>query len=152
MATFVVLPVTPWLPGRPTVLTAPDVDGDGITDLVAADSGTGILSVLRGLGDGLFADRVQTFPLPGRADALAVADFNADGRPDVAILDNATSAVRFLMALPEGGFAAAGAIPWAGPSATRAALLIASDANGDGLPDLMTLDVRGSACWSSTAS
>ena len=66
----------------PEYLQAADVDGDGKTDLVYANSEYGTIGVLFGQGNGTFYDPVE-FPVGGYDWSLAVTDVNGDGAPDV---------------------------------------------------------------------
>lgn len=59
---------------------AADVDGDGRVDLVASGSGLG--SVLRGSGDGMFSTSFVFVTCAG--PAIAIADLDQDGSPDLA--------------------------------------------------------------------
>ncbi|HUG89745.1 MAG TPA: FG-GAP-like repeat-containing protein, partial [Planctomycetaceae bacterium] len=65
----------------PRSVTAGDINGDGMIDLVVTV--TGGASVLLGQGDGSFALPVTTATGSDPRSAV-VADFNADGRPDAA--------------------------------------------------------------------
>jgi hypothetical protein len=64
-----------------------DFDGDGKLD-IASLGGLGVVSVLRGKGDGTFQSPLIT-PVPGKnfydTLSLAVGDFNGDGKPDLAV-------------------------------------------------------------------
>lgn len=62
-----------------------DLDGDGVLDLVAADKArnAGIVSVLRGVGDGSFLPR-EIYATAEPAAAVVGADFNGDGSIDIA--------------------------------------------------------------------
>jgi len=72
-----------------------DMNGDGKPDVVVANectptncsllSGTGLVSVLLGNGDGTFQSAV-TYNAGGNAYSVAVGDLNGDGKPDVAVL------------------------------------------------------------------
>jgi len=72
-----------------------DMNGDGKPDLVVANectptncsllSGTGLVSVLLGNGDGTFQSAV-TYNAGGNAYSVAVGDLNGDGKLDVAVL------------------------------------------------------------------
>jgi hypothetical protein len=73
-------------------LSAADVSGDGVLDLVTIVSGSldGNVTVLLGSGDGSFG-RPIAIALDHEPNALVVADVNADGLPDVAVTSNYSS-------------------------------------------------------------
>lgn len=64
-----------------------DVDADGIRDLVLASFYADLVVVLKGQGDGTFAEALvpNTTPVGEGPRALATGDFNRDGRIDVAV-------------------------------------------------------------------
>jgi hypothetical protein len=83
--------VEPWTGGTsgPQEIMTGDVDGDGVADLAVSTLGTRRIDVLRGLGNGLFAEPVAwAAPLlpngssPGITTA-AMGDVDQDGDPDV---------------------------------------------------------------------
>ena len=69
-------------PLQSSSLTAADLNGDGVLDIVggAADGVYGQFGYLLGNGDGTFQPEVL---LDGSVGPLAVADFNGDGQPDI---------------------------------------------------------------------
>ena len=69
-----------------------DFNGDGIIDLVAADT-SGNTVILLGNGDGSF----RSGPTVGVGSPVAVADFNGDGRPDIVLTNPATGAVNIAL-------------------------------------------------------
>lgn len=81
----------------PQAVALADLDGDGITDLVAVDRDDDAIHVLLGVGDGTFHAPVD-YPLDGTPTAVAVADVaspfaseqtgDVDGRVDVIVADD----------------------------------------------------------------
>jgi hypothetical protein len=110
-----------------------DFNGDGHPDLAVTDS-NGMVSVLRGKGDGTF----QTPPgytSHGGTRSMAVGDFNGDGHLDLAVTDY-DSGVNILLANGDGSFQAvqtylAGFHP---------SFLAVGDFNGDGYSDIAAMD------------
>jgi len=85
-------------------VTAADLNGDGKTDLAAADSGEILVEppgvdVLEGNGDGTFEASVFYPAGAGNADDyfVAVGDFNNDGRPDLVVVDEFPGQVTTLL-------------------------------------------------------
>ena len=74
----------------PECVAAGDVDGDGILDLVTANSSDGTATVARGLGGGTF-ERSADLGSGQGAWSVAITDLNGDGRPDL-VLTNCWSA------------------------------------------------------------
>ncbi|QJT06169.1 VCBS repeat-containing protein [Streptomyces asoensis] len=75
---------------NPRHVVAGDLDGDGNTDVVAADNDADSLSVLLGNGDGTFGT-ATTYAVGDKPYQSVIADFDADGNPDIATADSATS-------------------------------------------------------------
>ncbi len=67
-------------PSGMTTLLASDLNGDGLSDLVAAGTHSGV--VLYGSPSGLRRDRALRLPAES-CKGLAAADLNVDGRPDL---------------------------------------------------------------------
>ncbi len=79
-------------PDSPRRVAAADMNGDGILDLVVANSDMPGLYVIRGAGDGTFVSP-RVFPGLTGVAGLAVGDVNRDGRPDVLLLRGSSLAV-----------------------------------------------------------
>jgi hypothetical protein len=127
-----------------------DVNRDGKPDLVAVSSfgSQPLLSVALGNGDGTFR-YPYAFVAPGfLPGSIAVGDFNGDGLPDVAISSSetfcdpetgscdTTGAVTVFLGTGGGLFGAPTVINPV-PGAARIAV---GDFNGDGIPDLLTVN------------
>ncbi len=93
-----VSPQTGLIPG--TILVA-DFNGDGNPDLLTSNARNNTVSLLLGLGHGVFA---KARSLAAGTDPLGAArgDFNLDGIPDVAVANNATASVTVLLTKESG--------------------------------------------------
>jgi hypothetical protein len=126
----------------PSAVVLADLDGDGIPDLIVANSGSNNLLVRRGLPGGGFGPPVNgsygiftgTEPV-----SVTVADLDGDGRPDLVVANEGSndvsvllnSSTRGVIRLVPGPRLKAGY----GPISTAVA-----DVNGDGKPDIIVSD------------
>jgi hypothetical protein len=115
--------------------TAADLTGNGVLDLVVANSLAATVSVLRGRGDGTFQSAVN-YPVGAGANAVVVGNFTGDGIPDLATANAADNTVSVLAGVGDGTFRPETRyLVGTGPAA-----LAAGDFNGDGALDLATAD------------
>jgi hypothetical protein len=114
-----------------------DFNGDGETDLAAADDSFPAVSVFLGTGTGSFGaatnyetPKVNDINGPG---SVAIADFNGDGKQDLAANYYASggAGIALLSGTGTGSFGAPRAYPGVTPGS-----LVAADFTGDGKPDL----------------
>ena len=87
----------------PIVATA-DMDGNGSPDIVAADDGSGKLSVLLNDGTGKFSVIGPDFTaaLDAGSESVQLADLNGDGLPDVIVTNYKTQNISiFLSVIPK---------------------------------------------------
>jgi hypothetical protein len=79
----------------PTALVAQNFNGDTKVDIATANSGDGTISVLPGLSDGTFGDKLDSI-VGGTPLSLAALDFNSDGKLDLLVAkdDGTVSALR----------------------------------------------------------
>jgi hypothetical protein len=119
-----------------------DVNADGRLDLLVTDSGSNVVWVLLGRGDGTFVDPYQiTVSGALNITTVAIANFDDSGNPDIAVGDNRLG--RLFVMLNDNGtpprFSPGGSVP-VGQLPDQ---LFTADLNGDGQPDLLTLDLGG---------
>ena len=142
---------------RPASIAIGDFNGDGVPDLVTANSGSHFVSgvggvndsdvsVLLGNGDGTFQPAV-TYNVGARPVSVTVADFDRDGEPDLATAVNdtvngvAVAEVSVLLGNGNGSFQ--GPQTFALDSSHIPDSVCADDFNGDGFPDLATASPGG---------
>jgi hypothetical protein len=110
-----------------------DVNGDGKSDVLVANSHTDSVGVMLGNGDGTFR-AVVTYDSGGvYTTNLAVADVNADAKPDVLLSGWQSGSVGVLLGNGDGTFQSAVSYDSDGPATS----LAVADLNGDGKPDLV---------------
>lgn len=134
-------PVKPVLTAlrRPVQSLIHDLDGDGDLDRVVSEYGNVAGEVFweQNLGKGEFA-RFPLLEQPGAARS-AIADFNGDSLPDIAVITaQARESVTLLMNDGKGGFPPTSVADYH-PAWGNVHLEVA-DFNGDGRPDLLTVN------------
>jgi hypothetical protein len=125
----------------PTAVAVGDFNGDGIPDAVVADSSSGDVSLMLGVGSGRFQAgtpvAISVCNPAGLTDflSLAVGDFNGDGHLDVAVADFYCGNVKVLLGDGNGGLAPAPGSPIATGGAYPSAIGV-GNFNADSKPDL----------------
>lgn len=126
-------------------IQAGDVNGDGKTDLVVADSSGNAIVVLIGRGDGSLVAQTAAQQAQGKGTAapsyaagtgptaLALADLNGDGKLDAVTANLTDGTVSVLLGKGDGTFGTATAFT-VGTTPTAVAV---ADLDGDGKPDLL---------------
>src|SRR5713101_3733954 len=113
----------------PAAAEVGDFNGDGVLDLVVANSASASVSILLGNGDGSFQAPL-IFAAGDTPRSVAVGDFDGDGNLDVAAAD--LTPVRILLGNGDGTFGT----PLTFPIQFTNGKLARADFNGDGTPDL----------------
>ena len=126
----------------PTSLVVADFNGDGIPDVVTANSGANTVSVLLGNGDGTFK-AAQNIPVGAHPNAVAVADLTGTGVFDLVVADGGTyptfndSDVQVLLGNGDGTFQRPVSY---GAGIVNPRGVAVADLNGDGILDLAVAD------------
>lgn len=115
---------------NPTAITSDDFNGDGVIDLAVANFSSNNVSVLIGIGAGLFNNSIN-YSVGTNPYGIVSEDFNNDGKRDLAITNSGSNDVSILLGSGAGLFASAISYSVEGP-----ANLISEDFNGDGNLDL----------------
>jgi hypothetical protein len=123
----------------PGVVKLADMNGDGIPDLIVANTGSNNVLVYPGLGNGQFGPEVnggKGFAVGTNPVGVTVADVNGDGSPDLVVANEGSNDVSVLLGqgrgadwtLTPGPRLEAGL----GPVAT-----VVQDVTGNGIPDIL---------------
>jgi hypothetical protein len=134
--------LTPLL-GVPGNIATPDLNGDGLPDLVVPDFGSDLLSVRINQGHGRFGP-VRRYAVGLKPSFIAVGDFNRDGHPDLAVSNAASASVSVLLGNGDGSFQPPRTYSISQPGGGLLGLSIgtfsveAADVTGDGILDLVT--------------
>ena len=124
--------------GFTNYLLAADLNGDGVTDLVAANFISSI-TVLLGTGGGFAAPSFYSAGAGAPYSGVALGDFNGDGKPDVAVSSLVSGgSIQLLFNKGDGSFQAPANFGTAAPGS-----IVVADFNGDGRPDVAVASSGG---------
>jgi hypothetical protein len=117
-----------------------DFNGDGNPDIaVLQDDEPSTVAVFLGRGDGTFISQppIPVFSFFG-AYSMASGDFNGDGNADLLVTNYNDGTTTVLLGNGDGGFLVKPGPDLGGQDSSAA---IVADFNGDGIPDVATLDM-----------
>jgi hypothetical protein len=124
----------------PGGLVAGDFAGNGHLDLAVANQHSDDVSVLLGNGDGTFQDQAR-YQVGFQPLFVITGDFTGNGHLDLATANARSHDVSILLGLGNGTFLSDLANPR--PGETNPLGMEVGDFNGDGIPDLATVDYTG---------
>lgn len=127
----------------PSGLATADMDGDGISDVVVALSGSNQVQVFLNDGNGVLSPQ-PALAVQKQPEGVAAADINGDGRPDIVSANFGSDTISFLLTKPGGGFFPMGYVQTSSPVASDQPIGIAiTDVNQDGIKDIAVVNQGG---------
>jgi hypothetical protein len=127
------MPVSIDLTGLPEAVTLGDINGDGIQDIVTANTTQSTVSVLISQGSGAFA-AAQSFSTGEAPGSVAIADLNGDNNADIVTASRTAETVNVL---PGDGLGAFPTVAAFGVGIEPESVALA-DIDGDGHLDIIT--------------
>jgi len=121
----------------PQSLIKDDFNGDGKSDLAAADVCDDNISILLGNGDGSFQSAVH-YAVGSQPRSVTIGDFNGDGRIDLAVANTFSRNISVFMGNGDGSFQPA--LHYGVGSQPRSVAV--GDFNGDGRTDLAVANAK----------
>jgi hypothetical protein len=118
----------------PRAVTAADVNGDGLPDLIVADAGQNQVLILTNYGNGTFHIGQNNVKVGAFPTAVVATDVNNDGKIDIICTDENANSLTVMTNNGIGNFTISQTLQ-TGPGPTW---VIAADINKDGAPDLIS--------------
>ena len=142
-------------PGESGPLTVVDLNGDGFNDFVMLSTNLHRADVLLNHSDTLMPTALPTYYLGSSGVySLLVQDFNGDGIPDLAV-EGSLGRIEVLPGNGDGTFGTSsigGTMSVDDTQGDGGTLIVATDLNGDKIPDLLTFSPAGVSVELGTAS
>jgi hypothetical protein len=119
--------VSPWV-------AAADLDGDGKTDVITANTYTTMLGLLVNDGTGKFPSTLTDFthPIDAGTSQLNTADLNGDGLPDIILANNTTQNISVFLSIKPRVAATATLTPSANPQLVGSGVTFTAQLVGSG--------------------
>ena len=126
----------------PLSVAVADVNGDGIPDIITADS-ISTVEVLLGNGNGTFRPP-QSYFAGYYPYSVAVGDFNGDGLPDLAVVNSAypNDRVSVLLGNGDGSFRAPVSYPVGAGTGANNYTVAVGDFTGNGVDDIAVVNAQ----------
>jgi len=119
---------------HPVSVVATQLTSSGFTDLVVVNQDDNTLTVFLGQGNGNFKALTPTVPVGHFPTSIATADFNGDGKPDLVVTNTNDNTITILLGNGNGTFNPSIQSPIT--VGVAPVYVVATDLNGDGIPDL----------------
>lgn len=127
----------------PSGLATADMDGDGISDVVVALSGTDQVQVFLSDGNGGLTAQ-PAMGVQKQPEGVVASDLNGDGRPDIVSANFGADSISLLYTKPGGGFLPMGFVKTSSPAAAHQPISVTvSDVNQDGIKDIAVVNQGG---------